>query len=153
MLQRCRLATSLNIPLQNGGGLAIIVFIASRWAQTISRGDGPKCCPQNRQSRKGRPQLPTHPFCCLFFTMRRITSKELHEQTEAVLDKVKRGERFSVSRGGTTAAILIPACDQGDLALEEIMADVRKARAEVTSFSPNPVLNERRKRNCPACKL
>ena len=76
-----------------------------------------------------------------------ITSKKLHEQTGAVLDQVKQGQRFRVLRGGETEALLVPATDQVDPSWDEIMADVRKARAQATSRLPNPILAERKKRN------
>jgi antitoxin (DNA-binding transcriptional repressor) of toxin-antitoxin stability system len=78
--------------------------------------------------------------------MTSITSKELHEQTGALLDQVKRGQRFRVLRGGETDAILVPATDQIDPTWDEIMADVRKARAQGKPLHPNPILAERRKR-------
>jgi antitoxin (DNA-binding transcriptional repressor) of toxin-antitoxin stability system len=43
--------------------------------------------------------------------MRRITAKQLHEQTETVLNQVKRGERFIVTREGTAAALIVAASD------------------------------------------
>ena len=80
----------------------------------------------------------------------RITSKELHEQTGAVLDQVKRGQRFQVMRGGEAEAMLVPVTDQVDPSWDEIMADVRAAREEIKSkgiqLRPNPVLEERRRR-------
>ena len=91
--------------------------------------------------------VDSDPFLVSILTVKSITSKKLHEQTGAVLDQVKRGERFSVVRGGKTEALLVPANDEVDPSWDEIMAEVRKARASATSFSPNPVLAERRKRN------
>jgi antitoxin (DNA-binding transcriptional repressor) of toxin-antitoxin stability system len=79
-----------------------------------------------------------------------ITSKELHEQTGALLDRVKRGQRFRVLRGGETDAMLVPATDQIDPTWDEIMADVRKARAQGKPLRPNPILAERRKRKYAA---
>ncbi len=76
-----------------------------------------------------------------------ITSKELHEQTGALLDQVKRGERFRVIRGGETDALLVPATDQVDPPWDEIMAEVRKARAQDKASRPNPILAERKKRH------
>jgi antitoxin (DNA-binding transcriptional repressor) of toxin-antitoxin stability system len=79
-----------------------------------------------------------------------ITSKELHEQTGAVLDRVKQGQRFRILRGGEADALLVPANEQIDPSWDEIMVDVRKARARGGSTRPNPVLAERRKRNYAA---
>jgi len=44
--------------------------------------------------------------------MRSITSKELHQQTGALLDKVKQGPRFRVLRGGEASALLVPVTEQ-----------------------------------------
>ena len=79
-----------------------------------------------------------------------ITSKELHEQTGALLDRVKQGQRFRVLRGGEADALLVPATDQIDPPWDEIMAEVRKARADRKSPRPNPIVAERRRRNYAA---
>jgi len=78
--------------------------------------------------------------------MTSITSKKLHEQTGALLDRVKQGQRFRVLRGGKADALLIPANEQVDPTWDELMVDVRKARAQSHSCQPNPILAERRKR-------
>ncbi len=82
--------------------------------------------------------------------MRSITSKELHEQTGAVLDRVKQGQRFRVIRGGETDALPVPAADQIDPPWDEIMAEVRRARAQGKPRRPNPILAARSKRNYAA---
>ena len=79
--------------------------------------------------------------------MTSITSKDLHEQTGHLLDRVKQGQRFRVLRGGKTDALLVPATDQVDPPWDEIMAEVRKARAKARSRRPNPILAERKKRD------
>ncbi len=79
--------------------------------------------------------------------MKSITSKELHERTGALLDQVKQGQRFRVLRGGEPDALLVPATDQIDPPWDEIMAEVRKARAQGKPPRPNPILSERKKRN------
>ena len=79
-----------------------------------------------------------------------ITSKDLHERTGALLDRVKQGQRFRVMRGGEADALLVPASDQVDPPWDEIMAEVRKARAQPKPPRPNPVLAERRKRHYAA---
>ncbi len=61
--------------------------------------------------------------------MTSITSKELHEQT---------------------GALLVPATDQVDPPWDEIMAEVRKARAQDKPPRPNPILAERKKRRYAA---
>ena len=76
-----------------------------------------------------------------------ITSKELHEQTGALLDRVKQGQRFRVLRGGEADALLVPATDRIDPPWDEIMTEVRKARAQGQPPRSNPILAERRKRN------
>ncbi len=82
--------------------------------------------------------------------MKSITSKELHEQTGALLDRVKQGQRFRVLRGGEADALLVPVTDQIDPSWEEIMAEVRRTRAQAKPVRPNPILAERRNRNYAA---
>jgi antitoxin (DNA-binding transcriptional repressor) of toxin-antitoxin stability system len=82
--------------------------------------------------------------------MTSITSKELHERTGALLDRVRQGQRFRVLRGGEPEALLVPANEQVDPSWNEIMADVRKARAQVKPLRPNPILTERKKRHYAA---
>lgn len=79
--------------------------------------------------------------------MTSITSKELHEQTGALLDRVKQGQRFRVLRGGKADALLVPATEQIDPSWNEIMAEVRDARVQGKPSHPNPLLAERRKRH------
>jgi prevent-host-death family protein len=83
--------------------------------------------------------------------METITSKELHEQTGAVLDRVKRGQRVRVIRNGEADAVIVPANETIDPSWNEIMAEVweaaKKHRLAGTSLKPNAVLEERRKRN------
>ena len=79
--------------------------------------------------------------------MTAITSKELHEQTGALLDRVKQGQRFKVVRGGEADALLVPTSDQVDPTWGEIMMEVREARAQGKPSRPNPILAERRSRN------
>jgi antitoxin (DNA-binding transcriptional repressor) of toxin-antitoxin stability system len=82
--------------------------------------------------------------------MTEITSKELHEQTGKFLDSVKRGQRFRIVRSGVADALLVPANEDIDPSWDEIMADVRQARAKIGPARPNPILAERRKRNYAA---
>lgn len=82
--------------------------------------------------------------------MTSITFKELHEQTGALLDRVKQGQRFRVLRAGEADALLVPANEQVDPTWDELMAEVRKARAQGHSCQPNPILAERRKRHYAA---
>ena len=95
-------------------------------------------------------RLTVTPFWCLLCFVTSITSKELHERTGAFLDRVKRGQRFRVLRGGQADALLIPATEQIDPPWHEIMADVRKARAGDKPTRSNPILAERKKRSYAA---
>lgn len=79
-----------------------------------------------------------------------ITSKELHEKTAALLDRVKKGQRFRVLRRGEVDALMVPATDQIDPSWDEIMVEVRRARAQAKPRRPNPILAERRKRHYAA---
>jgi antitoxin (DNA-binding transcriptional repressor) of toxin-antitoxin stability system len=82
--------------------------------------------------------------------MTSITSKELHEQTGALLDRVKQGQRFRVLRGGEADALLVPVDDQIDPPWDEIVAEVRKARSQRKPRRPNPIVAERKKRHYAA---
>ena len=82
--------------------------------------------------------------------MTSITSKELHEQTAACLDRVKQGQRFRVLRGGEADALLVPASDQIDPPWDDIMAEVRKARSQAKALRANPIVAERKKRDYAA---
>ena len=79
-----------------------------------------------------------------------ITSKQLHEQTAAMLDRAKGGQRMKVIRNGQPAAWLVPASEEVDPSWDEIMAEVRKARLTRAPTRSNPVLAERRKRHYAA---
>jgi antitoxin (DNA-binding transcriptional repressor) of toxin-antitoxin stability system len=82
--------------------------------------------------------------------MTEITSKQLHEQTAAMLDRAKGGQRMKVIRNGRPAALLIPVEEEIDPPWDEIMAEVRKARAQGGPTRPNPILAERKKRRYAA---
>lgn len=79
--------------------------------------------------------------------MTEISSKQLHEQTAAMLDRAKGGQRMKVIRNGRPAAWLIPATEEIDPTWEEIMVEVRKARGKDGPTRPNPILAERKKRH------
>ncbi len=79
--------------------------------------------------------------------MTSITSKELHEQTGAFLDRVKQGQRFRVLRGGEADALLVPVSDQIDPPWDDIMTEVRKARSQGKPLRANPIVGERNKRH------
>jgi antitoxin (DNA-binding transcriptional repressor) of toxin-antitoxin stability system len=82
--------------------------------------------------------------------MTSITSKELHEQTGAVLNRVKQGQRFRILRAGETDALLVPASDPIDPPWDDIMAEVRKARSQAKPLRSNPIVAERKKRHYAA---
>ncbi len=82
--------------------------------------------------------------------MTSITSKELHEQTGALLDRVKQGQRFRVLRGGEADALLVPASEQVDPPWDDIMTGVRRARSEGKPLRSNPIVAERKQRHYAA---
>jgi len=82
--------------------------------------------------------------------MTEITSKQLHEQTAAMLDRAKGGQRMKVIRNGQPAAWLVPASEEVDPSWDEIMVEVRKARVKGAQTRPNPILAERKKRHYAA---
>ncbi len=51
-----------------------------------------------------------------------ITSKQLDEQTRALLDRVKQGERFRILCAGEADALLVPASDLINPPWDDIMA-------------------------------
>jgi prevent-host-death family protein len=83
--------------------------------------------------------------------MTEVTSKQLHEQTGAVLDMVKRGQRVRVIRNGKPDAVIVPPNEKVDPSWGEIVAEVweeaKKCRAKKVPLRSNPILEERRKRN------
>jgi len=79
--------------------------------------------------------------------MQDITLKTLHEKTSQCLDQVQRGERFRVLRNGQPGALLVPAAEVVDPSWDAIMAEVRIARQETVPARPNPIIEERKKRN------
>ena len=82
--------------------------------------------------------------------MTETTSKQLHEQTAAMLDRAKGGQRMKVIRNGQAAAWLVPASEEVDPSWDEIMVDVRKARLKGAQTRPNPILAERKQRHYAA---
>ncbi len=77
--------------------------------------------------------------------MKTVTSKELHEQTARCLNLVRRGQRLRVIRNGRADALLVPVNEQVDPSWDEIMVEVRAARAKGGSKIKNPVLEQRRR--------
>jgi len=79
--------------------------------------------------------------------MNTVTAKLLHEKTGQCLDRVRRGERLVITREGQRDALLIPTSEAVDPDWSEIMAEVWNAQANTPATRPNPVLQERQKRN------
>jgi antitoxin (DNA-binding transcriptional repressor) of toxin-antitoxin stability system len=79
-----------------------------------------------------------------------ITSKQLHEQTAAMLDRAKSGQRMRVLRNGKPDALLVPADEAIDPSWNEIMTEVwamaKERRGKGIPPRPNPVLEERKRR-------
>jgi antitoxin (DNA-binding transcriptional repressor) of toxin-antitoxin stability system len=79
-----------------------------------------------------------------------VTSKILHEKTGQILDRARQGERFRILREGRPDAFLIPATEAVDPEWSEIMAEVWAAQKRPGPRRPNPVLQERKRRNYAA---
>ena len=77
--------------------------------------------------------------------MKNVTSKELHEQTARCLNLVRRGQRLRVIRNGRADALLVPVTERVDPSWDEIMAEVRAARAKGAGKIKNPILEQRRR--------
>jgi antitoxin (DNA-binding transcriptional repressor) of toxin-antitoxin stability system len=73
-----------------------------------------------------------------------------------MLDRAKGGQRMKVLRNGKPDALLVPADEEIDPSWDEIMAEVRAAREAIQkkgiSPRPNPVLEERRRRQAAILK-
>jgi antitoxin (DNA-binding transcriptional repressor) of toxin-antitoxin stability system len=108
------------------------------------------------QARKGNLGLDGDTVLVSIHSMTEITSKQLHEQTAAMLDRAKGGQRMKVLRNGKPDALLVPADEEIDPSWDEIMAEVRAAREAIQkkgiSPRPNPVLEERRRRQAAILK-
>jgi antitoxin (DNA-binding transcriptional repressor) of toxin-antitoxin stability system len=87
-------------------------------------------------------------------TLQDITCKKLHDETGKIVRAVKRGQKFRVSLDGKHSALIVPANENVDPSWEEIMAEVNQARevirAQGISLKPNPILEERKRRNYAA---
>jgi len=77
-----------------------------------------------------------------------VTSKQLHQETKAVLNQLERGKRLLITRNGRAIARIEPltAAEKSDW--NEVMQEVWRAQKEVKSAErvPNPVLQERARR-------
>ena len=106
---------------------------------------------QSRGARNGLERLDTDPILVSLHSMiTDITSKTLHEKTGQVLDRLRRGERFRVIRDGEPEGFMVPVEEAVDPEWPEIMADVLAARKQAKPVRENPVLKERKARNCAA---
>lgn len=77
-----------------------------------------------------------------------VTSKQLHQETKAVLNQLERGKPLLITRNGRAIARIEPltAAEKSDW--NEVMQDVWEAQKVVKSSErvPNPVLQERARR-------
>ena len=78
--------------------------------------------------------------------MSSITTKQLHQETSAVLDEVEHGQSFEVTRNGKVIGQIRPASKAKAAAWDEIMAPVWEAQKRCQAKLPNPVLEERQRR-------
>jgi antitoxin (DNA-binding transcriptional repressor) of toxin-antitoxin stability system len=79
--------------------------------------------------------------------MERVTAKELHLETKAVLDQVEAGQTITVVRSGRVIGRLEPVHpDTNENSWDEIMKDVWASQKAVKEVQPNPVLEERKRR-------
>jgi antitoxin (DNA-binding transcriptional repressor) of toxin-antitoxin stability system len=83
-------------------------------------------------------------------TTQEITTKNLHDATGKIVRAAKRGQAFSVSLDGEKSALIVPPGESPDPSWDEIMREVRAARAKGEPLRPNPILAERKKRNYAA---
>ena len=82
------------------------------------------------------------------FVVSTITVKQLHLETKDVLDQLERGESLVITRKGRAIARLEPLGPKSLRPWEEIMQEVWQAQDTIaaTDRTPNPVLEERRRR-------
>lgn len=81
-------------------------------------------------------------------TMNRLTAKQLHLETKAVLNQLERGESFVITRNGRIIARVEPIDPKDANDWQEVMGKVWEAQAAIKSRkrSLNPVLQERQRR-------
>lgn len=75
-----------------------------------------------------------------------LNTKQLHNETSAVLDEVEKGKSFDIERQGKVIATLKPAKNARRATWDEILAPVRALHSKVKFKTPNPVLAERARR-------
>ena len=89
--------------------------------------------------------------------MSTITAKHLHLKTKDVLNEVeaRHGHALLITRNGKTIGRIEPVAMPQPPAWNEIMAEVWAAhkRVKKSEIVPNPVLEERRRRNGVANQL
>ena len=79
--------------------------------------------------------------------MERVTAKQLHLETKAVLDQVEAGQTIDVVRSGRVIGRLEPVPSEAlEPSWDEIMKDVWAAQKTVKQSQPNSVLEERKRR-------
>jgi antitoxin (DNA-binding transcriptional repressor) of toxin-antitoxin stability system len=80
--------------------------------------------------------------------MNRLTAKQLHLETKAVLNQLERGESFVITRNGRVIGRVEPVGRAEHQSWEEIMGEVWEAQAAIKprNRSANPVLRERQRR-------
>jgi antitoxin (DNA-binding transcriptional repressor) of toxin-antitoxin stability system len=79
--------------------------------------------------------------------MERVTAKQLHLETKAVLDQVEAGQTIDVVRSGRVIGRLEPvSSDAVEPSWDEIMKEAWAAQKTVQDIQPNPVLQERKRR-------
>jgi antitoxin (DNA-binding transcriptional repressor) of toxin-antitoxin stability system len=82
--------------------------------------------------------------------VRDITCKHLHDETGKIVRAVQRGQKFRVSVNGKHSALIVPTDDAVDPSWPEIMAKAWAAQDEPGKTRPNPILEERKRRNYAA---
>ncbi len=78
--------------------------------------------------------------------MSSITTKQLRQETSAVLNEVERGQSFEVTRKGKVIGRIEPAGKSERVPWETIMGPVREAQKCCKSKTANVVMEERRRR-------
>jgi antitoxin (DNA-binding transcriptional repressor) of toxin-antitoxin stability system len=79
--------------------------------------------------------------------MESVTAKQLHLETDEVLDQVEAGQTIAVVRSGRVIGRLEPITrDAIEHSWEEIMKEVWASQKIVKDVQPNPVIAERKRR-------
>jgi antitoxin (DNA-binding transcriptional repressor) of toxin-antitoxin stability system len=75
-----------------------------------------------------------------------IDAKDLHDETDAVLNEVSKGKSFNIARNGTVIGTLQPVSTRRGADWKNIMREVWSAQREAPGKTRNPVLEERERR-------